>query len=60
MARNCPLPKKNRGMGVSMTKEIKKICQEMMVQCNKKPWDFKERKRLSDEPFPLVTMTNVK
>ena len=38
-----------------MATEIKKICQEMMVKCNKKP-----RKRLSDELFPLVMIMNVK
>ena len=40
MAQDCRLPKKNRGMGASMTVEMEKICQEMMVQCIKKPGDF--------------------
>ena len=39
-ALNCHPPKKNRGMGALMTTEIKKIYQEMMVKCNKKPGDF--------------------
>ena len=40
LARDCHLPKKNRGLGGLMTTETKMICQEMMVQCNKKPVDF--------------------
>ena len=40
MARDCRLPKKNRGTTAPMSREIKKICQEMMVQGNKKPGDF--------------------
>ena len=50
MARDCRLPKKNKGMGASMTTEIKKICQEMMVKRNKKPVDFQYRKQLTDNP----------
>ena len=40
MDRDCCLPKKNRGTGTAMTTKMKKICQEMMVQCKKKPRDF--------------------
>ena len=53
MARDCRLPKKNKGMGASMTTEIKKICQEMMVKRNKKPVDFQYRKQLTDNPRGL-------
>ena len=43
-----------------MTTESKKICQERMVQCNKKPGDFQQRKGLLDNKFPLVRMINMK
>ena len=51
-ARDCHQPKKNQGMGKVMTAEMKKICQEMIMQCNTKSGDFQERKQLTDKPFP--------
>ena len=41
LVQDCHLPQKNRGREAFRTKErMKKICQEMMVQCNKNSGDF--------------------
>ena len=59
--RNCRGPKKNYRRDNSQgTEKVMKMIQDMMVNCNSKPENFQSRRRLQDESFPIVTVTNVK